>query len=48
MFWVVEDGRGEMRISSRIGRYGIKLCGFAHFLRIGAREERPSGSLIER
>ncbi len=30
MFWVVEDGRRQMRIRSRIGRYGIKLCGFAH------------------
>jgi hypothetical protein len=30
MFWVVKDGRGQMRISSRIDWYRIKLCGFAH------------------
>jgi len=30
MFWVVEDGRGQRRVSSRIDRHGIKLSGFAH------------------
>lgn len=30
MFWVVEDGRGERRIRSRVGWRGIKLSGFAH------------------
>ena len=39
MFWVVEDGRGKMRIRSRIEWYGIKLCGFAHSGGLG-REKR--------
>ncbi len=30
MFRVVEDGGGQRRFRSRIGRYGIKLCGSAH------------------
>jgi hypothetical protein len=39
MFWVVEDGRGQRRVSSRIDGYGIKLCGFAHSGGLG-REKR--------